>query len=220
MIRVRLLSGTRSCTLGVDGSFSLTRAEATQSPSVCHCSCISSTTAHRLVRRAVKCLDHPVATDRGASCCFLINQLHHGEFQSQDRCCSIHTFVRQHSGNQQGRKAAEQTCYCSSSGLTTLANTQAQQGDCTARAVATAKVMAAAGVPVGFFRAHVTLKVRGQQVTITVLLQHPSSPTLHRCISKLIATTNALHISAAAGCSNDCGDIQQHLPDPCLSICA
>jgi hypothetical protein len=33
-----------------------------------------------------------------------------------------------------------------------------QQDDCFTKAVTTAKVMAAAGVPIGFFRAHVTLK--------------------------------------------------------------
>eukprot|EP00878_Enallax_costatus_P004013 GHUV01004236.1.p1 GENE.GHUV01004236.1~~GHUV01004236.1.p1 ORF type:complete len:155 (+),score=63.16 GHUV01004236.1:326-790(+) len=33
-----------------------------------------------------------------------------------------------------------------------------QQADCMTRAWTTAKVMAAAGVPIGFFRAHVTLK--------------------------------------------------------------
>jgi hypothetical protein len=35
-----------------------------------------------------------------------------------------------------------------------------QQQDCFGKGLQTAGIMAAAGVPVGFFRAHVTLKVR------------------------------------------------------------
>lgn len=36
---------------------------------------------------------------------------------------------------------------------------QVQQQDCFGKAFGTAQIMGAAGIPVGFFRAHVTLKV-------------------------------------------------------------